>query len=101
MRRESSPGVFEAIFVLVVLAAAGGAGLIGWFVGNEMANASSTGATATQTASVPAGHMGGPNLAVSAIGDPAKGAELFESKGCSTAIPSTARAAKMHRRSTR
>ncbi len=79
MRQQS----FEAIFVLVVLAVAAGAGLIGWFVGHEMANASVSGATATQAASVPAGHVGGPNLDVSAIGDPAKGAELFESKGCS------------------
>lgn len=66
-----------------MLAAAAGAGLIGWFVGHEMANASASGTTVTQAASVPAGHVGGANLAVSAIGDPGKGAELFESKGCS------------------
>ncbi len=84
MRRESSPSVFEAIFVLVVVAVAGGAGLIGWFVGHEMASASSSGATATEVeTSVPSGHVGGPNLAVTAIGDPNRGAQLFESKGCS------------------
>jgi hypothetical protein len=64
VRQESSPGVFEAMMVLVVLAVAGAAGLIGWFVGHEMANASSSAATTTQS-SAPAGHMGGPNLAVS------------------------------------
>jgi cytochrome c2 len=84
VRREASPSVFEAIFVLVVVAVAGGAGLIGWFVGHEMASASSSGATATEVeTSVPSGHVGGPNLAVTAIGDPNKGAQLFESKGCS------------------
>jgi mono/diheme cytochrome c family protein len=83
VRRESSPAVFEAIVILVALAVAAGAGLIGWVVGHEMASASASSATATQAASVPAGHVGGPNLAVSAIGDQAKGAELFESKGCS------------------
>ena len=58
MRRKSSPAVFEAIVVLVALAVAAGAGLIGWFVGHEMASASASSATATQAASVPAGHVG-------------------------------------------
>jgi len=67
---------------MVTLAVAGGAGLIGWFVGHEMASASSTGTAATR-ASTPGGHAGGTNLPVAAIGDPANGSQLFVSKGCS------------------
>jgi Cytochrome c len=83
VRREPSPAVLEAIVVLVALAFAGGAGLAGWFVGHEMANASPSGVPTTQTeTSVPSGHVGGPNLPVAAIGDPLNGAQLFEIKGC-------------------
>jgi mono/diheme cytochrome c family protein len=83
MRRELSSASAEAIVVLVALALAGAAGLIGWFVGHEMANATPSGAAVTAETSVPPGHVGGSNLGVAAIGDPAKGAELFDAKGCS------------------
>ena len=83
MRKEPSPAAVEAIVVLVALAIAVGAGLAGWFVGQEMSEATpaQTGLTATE-ASLPAGHVGGPNLPVAAIGDPVKGEQLFETKAC-------------------
>jgi len=83
MRKEPSPAAVEAIVVLVALAIAVGAGLIGWFVGHEVANTTPSGTAVTATqASVPPGHVGGPNLQVAAIGDPVKGAQLFETKRC-------------------
>jgi mono/diheme cytochrome c family protein len=83
MRRELSPAVFEGLLLLVILTVAFVTGLIGWFVGHEMVNASLSGATGTTaTQSAPAGHMGGGNLTIADIGDATKGAQLFVSKGC-------------------
>lgn len=83
MRKEPSSATVEAIVVLVALAIAVGAGLIGWFVGHEVAAATPTETAVTATeASLPPDHVGGPNLSVAAIGDPAKGADLFETKAC-------------------
>lgn len=56
--------------------------------------------TATE-ASLPPGHVGGPNLPVAAIGDPVKGEQLCGRRRASTVIPSTERAARTDRLSTR
>jgi cytochrome c2 len=73
-------GLLIAIVVLLVAIAAG----LGWAVGNQTAsNTKTVTASAQATMTAPAGHMGGPNLAVAQIGDPARGARLWQSKRCS------------------
>ena len=73
-------GLLIAIVVLLVAIA----GMIGWAVGDQTASKSKTVTVGTQmTMATPAGHMGGANLAIAQIGDPAKGARLWDSKGCS------------------
>lgn len=58
------------------------AGFAGWAVGHYTSLGKS-GGTTTVTQTAPAGQQGGANLSVSAIGDPAVGQKLFESKHCS------------------
>jgi mono/diheme cytochrome c family protein len=68
-----------AVILLVALAA-----VIAWDVGNQTASNTKTVTVAALSAmSAPGGHMGGANLAVSQIGNPARGARLWDSKGCS------------------
>jgi mono/diheme cytochrome c family protein len=71
-------GLVIAIGVLLVAIAAA----LGWAVGDQTASKTTT-VTAQMTMSAPAGHMGGPNLAIAQIGDPARGARLWQSKRCS------------------
>jgi len=49
MKKEMSPATFEGVLMLVVLTVAAVAGVIGWFVGHEMANATSVAASVTST----------------------------------------------------
>src|SRR6266511_1374798 len=73
-------GLLIAIVVLLVAIAA----LLGWAVGDQTASKTKTvTAFAQTTMAAPAGHMGGPNLAIAQIGDPARGARLWQSKRCS------------------
>jgi mono/diheme cytochrome c family protein len=73
-------GLLIGIVVLLVAIAAG----LGWAVGNQTAsNTKTVTASAQATVTAPAGHMGGSNLAVAQIGDPARGARLWQSKRCS------------------
>ncbi len=76
MKRHSSHAV-EAAIVLVALALIFGAAIGGFAVGNEWGDDSGGEALATDTS----GHVG-EGLPPEAFGDPAKGAALFESKGC-------------------
>ena len=73
-------GLLIAVVVLLVAIAAG----LGWAVGNQTASKTKTvTASAQTTMAAPAGHMGGANLAIAQIGDPARGARLWQSKRCS------------------
>jgi mono/diheme cytochrome c family protein len=85
VRKDWSAATFEGVFMVTILAVAGAAGLIGWFVGHEMGSASSNGVTSSTATeqSAPGGHAGGANLAVADIGNATRGAQLFDSKGCS------------------
>ena len=79
MRGARSPEVIEAAVVLTALALAAGAGVTGFFFGRATKGSA---ATAGAASTLP-GHVGGPNLPVSEIGDPAQGAQIFVSKHCS------------------
>ena len=68
----------EALLILVALAFAAGLGVAGWFVGHEWRTSPSTSET---LAAAPAGHTGA-GLPAGAFGDPVKGAQLWEDKGC-------------------
>jgi mono/diheme cytochrome c family protein len=73
-------GLLIAIGVLLVAIAAA----LGWAVGDQTASKTKTVTVSGQmTMSAPAGHMGGPNLPIAQIGDPARGARLWQSKRCS------------------
>jgi cytochrome c2 len=72
-------GLLIAIGVLLVAIAAA----LGWAVGDQTASKTQTVTAAQTTMAAPAGHMGGPNLAIAQIGDPARGARLWQSKRCS------------------
>jgi mono/diheme cytochrome c family protein len=83
-KRDWPTGMLEAVGMLLVLALAFVAGIAGWAIGRgNSSSETGTGAVAAATATAPAGHAGGANLAVAAIGDPAAGRELFVSKNCS------------------
>jgi hypothetical protein len=72
--------VLIAVVVLLVAVAAA----LGWVVGDQTASKTKTvTAAAATTMPAPAGHMGGPNLPIEQIGDPARGARLWQSKRCS------------------
>ena len=72
-------GLLIAVVVLLVVLAA----LFGWAVGNQTAATKTITTSAQTTMAAPAGHIGGANLAIAQIGDPARGARLWQSKGCS------------------
>ncbi len=72
-------GLLIAIVVLLVAIAAA----LGWAVGNQTASNTKTVTASAQGTMMPAGHMGGPNLPIAQIGDPARGARLWQSKRCS------------------
>jgi mono/diheme cytochrome c family protein len=64
--------------LLIALAA-----LLGWAVGNQTASKTKTVTAPRQTTmAAPTGHMGGANLPIAQIGDPARGAQLWQSKRC-------------------
>jgi mono/diheme cytochrome c family protein len=79
-KTEAIVAVLIAIVVLLVAIAA----MLGWVVGNQTAEPTKT-VTSSESggASAPTGHMGGANLAIAQIGDPARGARLWDSKSCS------------------
>ena len=78
------PGALVGLLIAIVVLLIAIAALLGWAVGNQTAAKTETVVGPAQTAmSVPAGHMGGPNLAIAQIGDPARGARLWQSKRCS------------------
>lgn len=77
-KRNVGTSAGEAAMWLLFFALLVPAGVVGWAIGD-----STSGGTKTVTAAAPAGHQGGANLPVSAIGDPAKGQALFDSKHCS------------------
>jgi mono/diheme cytochrome c family protein len=71
--------VVEALVVLVALGLAVAAAAGGFFIGRATKSSTVTAALAM----APAGHVGGENLPVSEIGDPARGAQVFVAKRCS------------------
>lgn len=78
------PGALVGLLIAVVVLLVAVAALLGWAVGNQTASTTKTvTASAQTTMAAPAGHMGGPNLAIAEIGDPAGGARLWQSKRCS------------------
>ena len=77
-------GAFVGLLIAIVVLLVGIAGALGWAVGDQTASSTKTiTAAGATTASAPAGHMGGANLAIAQIGDPARGARLWQSKRCS------------------
>ncbi len=78
------PGAIIGLIIAVVVLLVAIAAMLGWAVGHQTASKTKTvRAPAQPTVSVPVGHMGGPNLAIAQIGDPARGARLWQSKRCS------------------
>lgn len=78
------PGALVGLLIAVVVLLVALAALLGWAVGNQTASRTKTVTAASQgTMAAPAGHMGGPSLPIAQIGDPARGARLWESKRCS------------------
>jgi mono/diheme cytochrome c family protein len=78
------PGALVGLLIAVVVLLIALAALLGWAVGNQTASKTTTVTTPGQaTMAAPAGHMGGPNLPIAQIGDPARGARLWQSKRCS------------------
>ncbi len=78
------PGALVGLLIAVVVLLIALAALLGWAVGNQTASKTKTvTASAPATMAAPAGHMGGPNLPIAQIGDPARGARLWQSKRCS------------------
>jgi mono/diheme cytochrome c family protein len=78
------PGALAGLLIAVVVLVRAIAAALGWAVGNQTASPTKTVTVSAQTTmATPAGHMGGPNLALAQIGDPARGARLWESKRCS------------------
>lgn len=78
-------GLLAGVLIAVVVLLVAIAGVLGWAVGDQTASKTKTVVVGMHggTTSVPAGHMGGPNLPIAQIGSPARGARLFDSKGCS------------------
>jgi cytochrome c2 len=78
------PGALVGLLIAVVVLLVATAAALGWAVGNQTAGKTKTVTAAAQTTmAAPAGHMGGPNLPLAQIGDPARGARLWQSKRCS------------------
>jgi cytochrome c2 len=78
------PGAIVGLLIAVVVLLVAIAATLGWAVGNQTASNTKTVTASAQGAmSTPAGHIGGPNLAITQIGDPARGARLWQSKRCS------------------
>jgi mono/diheme cytochrome c family protein len=78
------PGALVGLLIAIVVLVAAAAALLGWAVGDQRASKTKTVTVSTQPGmSAPAGHMGGANLAIAQIGDPARGARLWETKRCS------------------
>ncbi len=78
------PGVLAGLLIAIVVLLIAFAAILGWAVGDETATKTKTVTASAHTAmAAPAGHMGGANLAIAQIGDPAQGARLWESKRCS------------------
>jgi mono/diheme cytochrome c family protein len=77
-------GLLAGVLIAVVVLLVAIAGVLGWAVGDQTASKTKTVTVSMQgTMTTPAGHMGGPNLPLSQIGDPARGARLWQSKHCS------------------
>lgn len=79
----SRPGALAGVLIAIVVLLVAIAGALGWVVGDQTASKTKTVVAPAQTTPVPAGHMGGPNLPIAQIGDPARGAHLWQSKRCS------------------
>lgn len=79
-KRDATTGFLEVGIWLLFFALLVPAGFAGWAIGHSTGG--TTAATVTKT-SAPAGHQGGANLAVSAIGSPTRGQAVFDSKHCS------------------
>jgi len=78
------PGALVGLLIAIVVLLVAIAAALGWAVGDQTASKTKTVTVSAQTTmSAPAGHMGGPNLAITQIGDPARGARLWQSKRCS------------------
>jgi mono/diheme cytochrome c family protein len=78
------PGAQAGLLIAVVVLVGAIAAALGWAVGNQTASSTKTGAGSAQTSmTTAAGHMGGPNLAIAQIGDPTRGARLWQTKRCS------------------
>jgi len=78
------PGAIAGLLIAVVVLLVAIAAALGWAVGDQTASNTKTVTVSSQGAmAAPAGHMGGPNLAIAQIGDPARGARLWQSKRCS------------------
>jgi mono/diheme cytochrome c family protein len=77
------PGALVGLLIAVVVLLVAIAAALGWVVGDQTASKTKTVTAAGQaTMAAPAGHMGGPNLPIAQIGDPARGARLWQSKRC-------------------
>lgn len=82
LARVRNPGPLVGVLIAIVVLLVAIAAMLGWAVGNQ--TATNTVTVSTQAAmAAPAGHMGGPNLPIAQIGDPAVGARLWQSKRCS------------------
>jgi cytochrome c2 len=78
------PGAIAGLLIAVVVLLVAIAAALGWAVGDQTASNTKTVTVSAQgTMAAPAGHMGGPNLPIAQIGDPARGAQLWQSKRCS------------------
>jgi cytochrome c2 len=78
------PGALVGLLIAVVVLLVAIAAALGWVVGDQTASKTKTvTASAQTTMSAPAGHMGGTNLPIAQIGDPARGARLWQTKRCS------------------
>src|SRR5512133_3769764 len=78
------PGAIAGLLIAVVVLLVAIAAALGWAVGDQTASKTKTVTVSGQmTMAAPAGHMGGPNLPIAQIGDPARGARLWQSKRCS------------------
>jgi mono/diheme cytochrome c family protein len=77
------PGARVGLLIAVVVLLVAIAATLGWVVGNQTASKTKTVVAPAQTTMPPAGHMGGPNLPIAEIGDPARGTRLWQAKRCS------------------
>lgn len=77
-------GALAGVLIAVVVLLVSIAGVLGWAVGDQTASKTKTVVVGMHgPMPVPGGHMGGPNLPIAQIGNPARGARLFQSKRCS------------------